>query len=296
MGNIAENIQYRNGLISCRDGSIGGAEWVTIPMSGAKGLQTISSTCTQLSTRTNIDINCSLHIHLGNIPLDRASLVSYYILAYKIQDEMFTMFPYYKTDPTDVKHKNYCKKLKKLSIHSLKDSSKEGWNAYVDSIYNKIFSFLTEGISPNSEWNRKRGRHPQRQKWQIPTRYYWINFINTLFSNRGTLEFRIHEPTVNSQKVTNWLFIVNAFVKYAQNNQKKIFSSSKISIEEVLNYYKNSFNNETAKFLSEYLIAYFNSRKEIFAKDLANGDIVSNHWLVNDKEYEFKYNGVTHLF
>ena len=57
-GNMPAWLQNRYGLVACRDGSINSAEWVTVPLSGAKGLYTLAETGKEISARCNIDINC----------------------------------------------------------------------------------------------------------------------------------------------------------------------------------------------------------------------------------------------
>lgn len=103
----------------------GGAELVSIPLSGAKGLQTLVNLSEELQERGEIGIDCSHHIHFGNIGTDKLSIISLYRLCRNIQNELLPMFPYYKVDPSGIKQKNYTKKLLKLNINSLKDPSKE---------------------------------------------------------------------------------------------------------------------------------------------------------------------------
>lgn len=299
VGNLPDWLQYRHGIVACRDGSInGGGEWVTVPMEGAKALQNLVNLSNSMTRRLNTDINCSLHIHMGNVPLDRTFLCAIYILGYKMQDSLLEMFPYYKTNPEGIKKKNYCQKLKKLGIHTLKDSSKEGYDAYIKAVFEKIFTFLSDGVPPDRFYNRNRGVHPIAQKWSRPSRYYWLNLHNMIFGGRGTVEHRLHEGTLNGQKIINWVFICAAIINYAKKYTKDIFTSTKkITMEKILNFYREEYPKDPkAVFLSDYLIAYYNERKTTFAKDKEKGDYVSNHWQENDKEYVFNYNGVTHLF
>jgi hypothetical protein len=303
-GYLPEFVQYRTGVVVCRDGSLHdadgtqGAEFVTVPMTGAKGLQNLVNLCTELSKRTEIDINCSLHIHLGNIPTDRLFLTSLYMLCFKIQNELFEMFPYYKTNPQGIKQKNYNQKLRKLGMYALNNFTREGYDEYVNSAYNRIFTFLTEGTQPSKKFNRQNKLHPAgEQKWNKHSRYFWVNFINIIFSQRNTIEFRPHHGTLNSQKVINWLFIVNAIVKYASLNSKNIITTGKkISLSQVLSYYADYFKTPKAVFLSEYLKGYVEDRKKLFKADLANGDKLSQHEITNDLKYVYNFNGITNLF
>ena len=291
-GNMPNNLQNQNGIVICRDGSIESAEYVTVPMEGTKGVQTLVNIAKELSKRTRINMSCSVHYHFGNVSIDRLSLIVFYILAYKIQDDIFKMFPYYKTDCRNLKRKNYCQKLKKMAIQPLVDCSKEGYDSYIEEVYVKIFTFLSCGTPPGEGVNRDQLRHPFHNKWEIFSRYFWLNLVNTIFSPRKTVEFRIFTPSLNPYKYTAWLYMANAFIKFAEHNAEKILTAkSKISFIDVLNYYKSSNpENEDAAFLSEYLIAFYNHQKEVFERDFKNNDFISEHDISKDDSFEFKLN------
>lgn len=93
------------------------------------------------------------------------------------------------------------------------------------------------------------------------------------------------------------MFICNAIVKYAEKNIDKIVTTSgNIPLKEVINYYQNAFpKDENAAFLSEYLNAYYNYRKKVFDKDVSNGDRISEHEIIRDKDYSFEYKGIEGL-
>lgn len=301
-GFLPEHIQNQTGVIICRDGSLNdengkpGPEFVTIPMSGAKGLQTISNIGKELSKRTSLDLKCSLHIHLGNLPTTRMYLVSLYRLAYKLQNDIFQMFPFYKTNPEGVKKKNYNQKLPSLDIMSIPSTiCKDNFDQYINDSYNALFTWLSEGYRPDVNINRKRKIHPVGQKWNRHARYYWINFMNTIFSNRNTVEFRLHTPTTNVQKMINWLFICNAIVRYANLNSSKILlNKTKITLNDVLSYY--DIFGERGKFLSAYLKAYVDERKRMILSDIKNGDKISEWDVKNDKNYVFTFGNTNYLF
>lgn len=308
-GYMPEHIQNRSGIVICRDGSLAddngypGPEFTTIPLTGAKGLQNIVNISNELKKRTKIDTKCSLHLHLGNLPTSRLFLVSLYVLCFRIQDEIFDMFPYYKQNcKVAGKKQEYCQKLKKMNMGILKDFTKEGYEKFINENYVKIFYWLSQnqngsGYNPGQEWNRKMQDHPVSQKWNRKNRYYWVNLMNTMFSTRNTIEFRIHTPTVNSQKMINWLFITNAIVKYAILNSKEILTTNrKISLSEVLDYYKTVFKVPSAELLSDYLNAYAEERTKAFKADYNKQDYLSNWEIEGDKTYEFKYGNTTHLF
>ena len=122
--------------------------------------------------------------------------------------------------------------------------------------------------------------------------------MNMIFSERNTVEFRLHTPTTNPQKMINWLFICNAIVKYAETNSKEILTTKRqITLKDVLSYYTTAFKNDkNAEFLVEYLMAYISERQKRFQKDYDRGDYVSQWEMDEDKSYRFSYGGVTNLF
>jgi hypothetical protein len=89
-----------------------------------------------------------------------------------------------------------------------------------------------------------------------------------------------------------WLFMCNAIIKYAEKHLKEILSDDKkIPFKDVLMYYAEHFTRDkNAKLLSEYLIGYYEKRCDVFAKDLANGDNLSEHDIKNDKTFNYIHN------
>lgn len=289
-GTLPQHIQNSYGVIICRDGSIRDnngnypPEYVTVPYSGAKGLQSLRNLSKEIAKRSEIDIKCSYHLHIGGIVIDRVFMVSLFKLALKIQNDVFKMFPYYKTDPAGIKQKNYCKKLP--NILSTYTASND-FNTYINDTYVDVFTFLSGGIKSDVEFNRQNRRNPWGEgKWNIKTRYYWLNFINLVFSPRNTVEFRLHTPTLNGHKVINWLFMCNAIVRFAEKYPKRCISNKKVTFEDVLYYYAEISNGASyAAALSENLIAYYKDRCKLFEGDYKKGDLISMHDIISDSEF-----------
>jgi len=297
-GNIPEHLKNRLGVVVCRDGSLnGGAELVTIPLKGAKGLQTLSNLGDELKYRSDIGLECSFHIHFGNLNTDKLSIIALYRLARNIQGELFTMFPYYKIDPSGIKQKNYTKKLLKLNIGSLKDPSKEAYELYLLDSWRKLFDFYAEGRITLEQFNKKTREHPIQRKWEHKNRYYYFNFLNLFFGHRHTVEARLHSGTTNSHKMINWLFICVAIIKYSQKYSKEIITSDKtISLKEVLEIYPTLFPlDKKAYLVSKYLYEYFLKRQARCRKDLEKNDFTSIWDINEDKEYTFEYQGLSGL-
>jgi hypothetical protein len=297
-GNLPEYLQNRTGVVICRDGSIdGGPELVTIPLTGAKGLQTLKDLTEYVQPRGEISIACSYHLHIGTIRMDKLFIVALYTLCRKIQDEIFTMFPYYKTDHRGIKRRNYNEKLESLGIHTLVRKDKESFETYLVDAHSKIFDFLAEGRITIDQFNKKTREHPMPRKWERQSRYRWANFMNMFFGHRNTCEFRLHTPTTNHHKTVNWLFICNAIVKYAERYAMEIITTKgSIPLKDVFGIYKTlNPTDKNAKFLSDYLYAYFVSRRKEFQRDLEKGDKLSDWDMRDDKSYKFVYSGVCGL-
>lgn len=297
-GNLPDYLKNRLGIVVCRDGSLnGGAELVSIPLAGAKGLQTLANLADELKERGEIGIECSYHIHFGNVGLDKLSIIALYRLARNIQSELFTMFPYYKIDPSGVKQKNYTKKLLKLNINSLKDNSKEAYELYLLDSWKKLFDFYAEGKIALEQFNKKTREHPIQRKWEHRNRYYYMNFLNLFFGHRHTVESRLHSGTINSHKMINWLFINVAIIKYAQKYSKEIITSDKtIPLKEVLDIFPTLFPLDRKAFLvSKYLYQYFLQRQSLCKRDLNKNDFLSMWDIEDDKKYTFEYQEVSGL-
>lgn len=305
-GNLPNHLLARTGCCICKDGSLIGGdglyppEYVTVPLSGGKGIGNAIELCGYLSERNIADLKCSFHAHLGGFVTSRQFLVSLHSLCYKIQSDVFKMFPAYKLNPEGIKGKNYCKVLPK--VFKQYDSA-DDYNDYINNAYKMLYAYLSsyshgdtiKKVQPNQFNNRKNKVHNGgKAKWNRLARYHWINMINSVFSSRNTVEFRIHTPTFNATKVVNWLLICNAICKYAERYPLRCIDSTKISFTDVLNYYRDTNSgNVYATYVSNYLNAYVNERITLFKADKKAGDMLSNHELENDKAYTFTFENKT---
>lgn len=268
MGYLPARITEKYGLIPLRDGSIQGIEYVTVPMSGAKGLQSTINCLKELRQRTSFDNSCSMHLHLGNIPRTPSFLLAFtkFILAY--QDEMFSMFPLVKKYNFKMKNKNYSSPFPTYDILSQLDPVITATN--LNKNFNVLFRYLSQGESfsdySNSLDNVK--VHPSdpnaNQKWNIRTRYHIVNLIPIIFGNKQTIEFRIHTPTYDEQKIVNFLFMNAAIVNYVISNQKRILEDPRFLLDYKLkNAVDNSIRSSGIKnsgYLASNLLEYMKYR------------------------------------
>lgn len=201
MGYVPERICYRDGLIPLRDGSISGLEYSTVVLNGNNGLCLLKQQLNSLKEYTAFDKECSLHIHMGNFPLEPGAIFNVYKIFYSLQEYIAILVPplTFRGEKYKGNGKNYCKRL-------------EIYRDF-DEMYLRLVGvpFFGDLMQP----------HPKdlsrSSKWHVDTRYYAVNFINMLcYSVNKTIEFRFLRPTYNFNKILVWLAIFNAILEYAE--------------------------------------------------------------------------------
>ena len=254
------------GLIPLRDGSISGHEYTTIPMKGMDGINLLANQLKELKEGCAINRDCSVHVHLGGYPLNDKKILNLYNLCYSLQNEIGELFSYYVYNSGKYKSngKDYCKKLPQK----------------MESI-EVLYNFLSDG---NADWDgsfmKPHPSDPRRdRKWEVHSRYYFVNFINMLFgSNVKTVEFRVHNATTNFDKLVNWLYICMAILNYAEDGTPM----DKITLKDVIEF---SYSEDT----SSVLIDYISERKEYNKMCQSKyNDVYGYFDLMDDKEMSFK--------
>lgn len=294
-GILPHTIKNQLGVVICKDGSIEySPEYVTVPYSGAKGLQSLKNFFTELETRCTTNHKCSLHYHFGNTRKDREYVLALYKLFHDIQGELFRMLPYYKKYYKGYKKQNYTKPL--VNIIPIYDKNgNESYKSYINKTYMELFKYLNSGLPASADYNRKNHHHSQgNTKWNISTRYSALNFIPMIFSNRETVEFRMLQGTINKTKGLNWFFICLAILKYADKNSTRILTDlyKENTLKEVLSIYPESSNFQ----LSEYLYAYYINRVSYHENRIKNGDLLSEREYTDEKDFRFTAMGITDIY
>ena len=210
-GLIPEHLCFRDGLIPLRDGSISGLEYSTVVLQGETGINLLKQQLKTLREYTIFNKECSLHIHFGGYPLDKDAIFRLYQVCFDLQSngELQRLLPplTFNTSKYKSSGKDYCRNL----------------NPY-DSFEDLYYSLVGERF-----FGRFDQPHPadldRDRKWNIATRYYWINFINMLcYKVNKTVEFRFLRPTYNLKKILVWIYIMNAILIFSEkevNNKKK---------------------------------------------------------------------------
>jgi hypothetical protein len=278
-GFIPERITKKLGLIPLRDGSIPGLEYVTVPLSGPKGVQTVVDICKELEKRTEFNNSCALHLHIGGIPRTPEFILAFLKLSSWMQNDIFTLFPLYKKYNMGIKNKNYSKPYDLFEIFSKLDPVINSSN--INKNFDVLFSFLTSGKATFKDYNNDLNKvevHPldpsTHQKWNIRTRYFLHNFIPLIFGNKQTIEFRIHTPTFDNYRVLMFLLFNSMLIKFTEKYQNKILQDpnffrlitnngdSRSNLFNLLYFYRNneSVTNEISSLIRS-LSHYFQVRK-----------------------------------
>lgn len=223
-GKVAHNKLLDLGIAPLRDGSISGYEFTTIPLTSIDHLKDIID---ELNGTCKITFKDSLHFHIGGVPRSTEFLLKIFKLSQKLQNEFYAMVPKYKLkDEHHIKRReqNYTNKLPTLDILN-------------PLAINRIVKFLSDGtessnsITPRPHPNDPSGEH----KWQLRNRYTCINFVNYIYGTTGTVEFRLHQGTVNAYKAIYWLLINVALIKYADAHSVEEIQNNRIDLSLVLN-------------------------------------------------------------
>lgn len=283
-GYIPDRLLSKTGLIPLRDGSIQGLEYVTVPMSGEKGLQTIVNATKILKQRTIYDETCSLHLHLGNVPRIKEFILAFFKVSCAIQDEIFSMFPLYKKYNFGVKNKNYSKPFPVFELTSQMDTTINSSN--IDKNFNVLYEYLSMGqrfSDVNNDLDRVEV-HPadpsNNAKWGIRTRYYNHNIIPLIFGNKQTIEFRIHTPTFDINKIIPFIIMNATIVNFTIKYQKEILENPKFlvnfKLRNIVSEMIECSDVPNSHRLLECILYYIEDRIRYTEHDNKNGLIKGN--------------------
>lgn len=279
-GYVPEDICSKLGLIPLRDGSIDGLEYVTIPLSGEKGITSLINILKELKKRTVFDNSCSLHLHIGGVPRTESYLLALYKILCIIQDDVFDMFPIYKRKNIGVKRKSYTKPLPNSSTLNIMNPKITNKTQLLRD-FDILFNYLSMGHYYSDYGNSlsKVNSHPSdpgdNGKWNVKTRYHWVNLIPIIFGNKKTVEFRIHTPTYDVDKIINFLLICTCILKFVKENEKDILDNfqnvSSIDLERLI-----SMTARTNNIVSRTIPNYIRERKQFITNRLKANDLIAD--------------------
>lgn len=262
-GYIPQHSLYNAGLIAVRDGSLRQDgmepyEYVTVPITSAQDVPIIKESCRLLNKYCKHNHRASVHVHVGGMSTNPHTVVGLWRLLQMLQDELYSYFPHYKRDGGDIPGKtnsngqSYCAELPiKIPKYT------KNYDSYISAAYKAIFDYLA---GSKTEYERNIYYFQGVNKWNIPSRYHFVNIFNLLFTKSHTVEFRLHENTFNLEKVAKWIYTCVAIVKYADNNTRKCIESSEITLREVL---QSAYHSKKADDICKYM----EFRKDMFSRD-----------------------------
>lgn len=264
-----------DGSLRDEEGNVKGGEYTTGVLTGDSGFEHLYEIVKELALRCEVNRLCSIHVHISNDKNDFAkdTVVYFYKLACLLENEFFMMQP--KSRQRNV----YCARMNNIVKVDLK-AIKKNYEVAIYEYYEKILKIIACQKELNSNINKDRD-HPFGHNCgydKSTPRYWWINFVPTMFNTRGnktyTLEFRIHSATLNYIKVQNWVLICMAFVDFCENHKNKF--TEDLTLRDVL---KAVFPKNHQK-LSDYV----DSRKSKFNKTSSEDTDDVNVIVKNRKE------------
>lgn len=250
-GAIPQRYLFQYGLVPCRDGSIAGFEYATIPLEGATGIKALYKHTQLLQQFCRIAYTDSVHIHLGGYPRTKKSIMALYKLCVIIQNDIYKLSPPAYKQTSLFKRRDYCNPLRYIPT-----STTEPYN------FEKLYNVLLGGDqhTSSSHANVTTHNHPRdvsgRHKWNVNERYKVINFVPLIWGTRGTIEFRSHVPTMSFTKITYWLYICSAILQYAERNTDFLLSRLSKPMKELnlLDIITEIYPTELANPIKEYII------------------------------------------
>lgn len=279
-GRVPERLCRRLGLIPLRDGSISGLEYASIPYSGIKGIAALVEALDTLQKHTQYDDDCSLHIHIGGLPRTEKHILSLLKVLSVAQDPMYSMFPLYKKDNHGMKRKAYTAPIPFSNLFL-------PMNGNASDDFALVFRYLTMGHSYRDYQNDLNNvvAHPndpgETSKWNVLTRYHWVNIIPIIFGNKQTVEFRLHTPTYDFNKIFTFLIICSSIIKHSILNVDNN-NLHKISYKNELGTFIGMITETLARFVSyssrgvySHVEKYILDRIRYIDRSIQKGDVWS---------------------
>ncbi len=256
----------RDGSLKGDDGRETGGEYVTGVLKGDSGFFHLQKICLELQKRCRINHTCGVHVHVGINPTVR-NIVSLYVLALKLQKEIFTMMP------PSRRVSSHCKLVDNFPIVEFlkKAKTKEEQGIYLTETFKVIHQKIEyAGREASVQEMFFKSKHPlgDKCKYKKETpRYWWLNFVPALFirdSFQGqpkdyknfTIEFRPHSASLNFNKIKQWAKICIGLTEFAESYSHEVLSDKPLTLA----YIMKTIYPKTG----DTVVEYINSRVEKF--------------------------------
>ena len=183
------------------DGSLseGGIEILTPPArGGALAEYTMKSMTALLDAGYDADESCGLHTHidLRDKVGDSRFLSRLFTLAFAVEDVLYGL------QMSDRWRGSYSYPLR----------TGYGFNS-ARGVHATDIEFVYNKLDKKDRYARRKVRDLRETKWG--NRYYSWNFHSVFY--RGTMEVRMHEGTLDAERVLNWADLIQSIVKRAES-------------------------------------------------------------------------------
>lgn len=127
------------------------------------------------------------------------------------------------------------------------------------------------------------------------SRYMWVNLHPYMFSQKQTIEWRLHTPTFNHVKVSNWLFICAGIIQFAEQFTNEILRNEvPFSLNHILscytnNFFKSFYETDYSQNVAKYLQEYVEFRKIMMKKSFENKDFYAYDTIEFKKDSKFAF-------
>ena len=236
---------YRKGDFAVTtDGSIrsndNGREIVTRVMKGANAeeiLQTIVS-----SPYLRVNSSCGYHIHIDTRDFDTRDIKNLFTTYKNIEPIMFGL-----VSPSRRGENHYCQRIRQIygGSHNVEFIAKKTKQEMDKEFY--------KGSDKSSRYN--------------PLRYCWVNF-HSLFRDNN-IEIRLHQGTVNYQKIVEWAALQVAVVQYVKTYGPIYTATLRTLLTELRRV--NLINQST----QEYFIMRFKKLNPVSRNEDEEGELVT---------------------
>ena len=181
------------------DGSLssGGEEFSSYPMNGDILFKSIKEFCDKLIiNKYTIDTSCGFHAHF-QVPKNDLEYLKKIFFFYNLYEPLF-----YQLVSKSRKNNKFCSSINKT--YPLNISKLMQCKTLIE--FKKIIYQVDTSLEVKEE----------QQEHTSDKRYSWLNLHSIFY--RGTLEIRLHNGTINPNKVLFWLKIHNEILDYLKIN------------------------------------------------------------------------------
>lgn len=205
-GLIPYSICKKDGLIPLRDGSITGIEYATKVIKTKDDMNLLRQSFEDFTTYCNVNKDCSLHIHIGGLPITSEYISNLCYLWASLENQLIKYCPpnSYRTERFKSNGKSYCKP----------------WTEFINENDIACFEDLYQSLTGSEYLGNLNQPHPgditRDHKWNVSGRYMNMNIINMIcYGDPKTVEFRFLTPTKHFIKLLFWMYIFTAICKMA---------------------------------------------------------------------------------